>query len=170
MLFCNFNSMQRVYTYLGNLIDQSRVLEIEVQFLFQFQDGRWTEPITLKAFLDTGATHTHISKEVVPPEILEENKSRVIKGGTGTDEFDGINIPNCLIGFPGTDNSGAKFNFHFYSAVTFDDSKRKQRQIELGIPYCPLIIGIDVLERAVLTYDGPSKRYTLQFADVYLSK
>ncbi|MEO8088127.1 MAG: hypothetical protein ABI763_14995 [Bacteroidota bacterium] len=153
------------YVHLGSFSASNRVLEIDVQIKFSLSatEDSWTEYFPMKAFLDTGASVTHISKSVVPEQILELYKNFTIKGRAATTTTSGIRILKCCLRFPGLTASGVLFDYIFYTLRTIDDTKVIEDRLKEGLPHYPLIVGNDILEGAILICDGPSQRYSLQF-------
>ena len=152
------------YVHNGSFSEATRLLEIKVQMQFGFKDGRWTEFKNFDAFLDTGATKTFISNSIVPPEILDEYMANVTTGGAAVTTLNGIVIPLSHLRFPGLNTSGlGYFQIFLSTLIAFDDSAIKKLRNETNEKYFPLIIGMDALEVGELIFDGPAKRYTIQF-------
>src|SRR5205085_2079473 len=93
------------YEYTGDLIPNT-FLTFELQIQFQLRSGQWTDFSTLIAIIDTGATFTHISETVVPPEIVAENRENTSSLRTPFGEVQGFRIQNSQIQFPGVADNG----------------------------------------------------------------
>jgi hypothetical protein len=151
------------YEYKGDFHPTNRMLEIDISVQFLGTNQEWTKSLPLKGIVDTGASYSHISQSVVPSEILELNKGNKSSGYGAGGSFENIVLYNNNFIFTESDSKHPPFVFFLPTISAMDDHEIKQKRLKENIPYYPLIIGQDVLEKAELLYDGIGKNYTLKF-------
>ena len=114
------------YVYEGVYNPNDRVIEIDVQVQFALDEGKWTDLIMVKALLDTGATHSHISNNILPKEVVELNEKNIHEGRAATSNLNGIWVRNVNIHLPGLSNDKSPFIIFLHAIVAYDDSETKK--------------------------------------------
>jgi len=103
---------------------------------------------TYIGLVDTGATHTVLSKKI--QEELSLKKMGVINISTGSVEFEQLDLYEIKAKIQGTD-------------MSFIEEGLKAAVSNVNLKGCDVLIGLDVLQYGNLSYDGLRKIFSLTF-------
>jgi hypothetical protein len=110
------------------------------------------QPIPLQAMIDTGATYTSIDAGAFRSLGLQPSGYMPISTASASwilrEQFD-----VCLTIVHPSGNSGLDLVLKWFSVTHAD-------LLQTGIP---ALIGCDLLDRCVFTYDGPARTFTLRY-------
>jgi len=113
------------------------------------------------AFIDTGASHTQISRFIVPDELLLKHEGNT-RPAMGTSLFENIVIPKVTIKFPGQNLDFSDKTYELPEILAYDDTDVRIFKGSSRKHY-PLIIGNDILKFTKLIYKGTEGKYTLKW-------
>lgn len=105
---------------------------------------------TYVGLIDSGATHTTLSKKV--QEELRLKKMGKVKVSTGSVEDDELDLCEIKARVQGTD-------------MSFIEEGLKAAISKVNLKGCDVLIGLDVLQHAKFKYDGLKKVFLLTFPD-----
>ena len=108
------------------------------------------DPLVVEGLVDTGASRTCISPEIVAPLDITPGEPVVVHTPSGSKEMDTYDVSLLIF----SSNEEPPFRIPNLQIIVSEDLR--QQNIEC-------LIGLDVLSKCLLSYDGKAGLYTLAF-------